>query len=146
MRKFLLAILFIFISCTYCFAQKEANMWKFAYGNGLNFNQLQTVNSTNGSLVTENMPTFLSGSQLNTLEGCFTLSDSDGNLMMYSDGMKVYNKNDIQMPNGAGLAGGNSSTQSGIVIPVPGDYDKYYIVTVAEFQGNTLNRQFNISN
>lgn len=38
------------------------------------------------------------------------------------------------MPNGTGLFGGLSSTQSSIIIPYPGDVNKFYVFTSDEFQ------------
>jgi hypothetical protein len=57
-------------------------------------------------------PVALSDGQLNTLEGCATIADNNGDLLFYTDGYTVYNKNHTIMPNGTGLAGNWSSTQS----------------------------------
>ena len=114
-------------------AQKETNWWYFGSNAGLNFNNLQSVTSSSG-VATPNLPTPVTG-PINTSEGCFTLSDGNGNLLMSSDGMTVYNKNNIIMDNGSGLLGGSSATQSGIVVPYPGIASQYYIITVAQDLG-----------
>jgi len=87
-------------------AQGEANNWYFGYNAGLTFSS--------------NPPSALLDGQLNTAEGCATISDAQGNLLFYTDGMKVYNKNHQVMPNGTGLLGHNSGTQSGVIVPKPG--------------------------
>ncbi len=108
-------ILLVFIS-TLLFSQKEANIWYFGENAGLDFNSGSPVALTNG--------------QLNTREGCSTISDSNGNLLFYSDGITVYNKNHGVMMNGTGLLGDSSSTHSALIVPKPNDPNIYYIFTV----------------
>lgn len=102
-------------------AQKEANFWYFGYNAGLNFSLGLPVAMTNG--------------QLNTWEGCSSISSSTGNLLFYTDGQFVYNANHQEMPNGSGLMGDESSTQSGIIVPKPGSSSEYYIFTVDDLAG-----------
>ena len=87
--------------------------WKEA---GLDFNSGSPVALTNG--------------QLNTTEGCTTISDKNGNLLFYTDGSVVYDKSHQVMPNGYGLLGHYSSTQSAIIVPKPNNPNLYYIFTV----------------
>lgn len=109
-------------------AQKETSWWHFGLKAGLNFNNIGPATASDGTVIT-NMPEAIVG-YVNTYEGCFTLSTYDGNLLMASDGIVVYDKNGTQMPNGFGLKGDPSASQSGLVIPRPGSSDEYYIVTV----------------
>ncbi len=104
-------------------AQGEGNFWYFGYNAGLDFNT--------------NPPTPLTNGALNTNEGCAAVSDKNGNLLFYTDGRFVYDKNHNLMPNGAGLMGHPSSTQSAIIVPRPGTYnyalkrfDRYFIFTI----------------
>ncbi|WP_196887620.1 T9SS type B sorting domain-containing protein [Aureivirga sp. CE67] len=113
---------FLLFSCSLLFAQKEANNWYFGENAGLNFNG-NTTALTNGSI--------------NTTEGCASFSDAEGNLLFYTDGMTVWNKNHAPMPNGLNLAGDSSSTQSSIVIPKPGEDGKYYLFTVGSSENST---------
>ena len=94
---------------------KEENIWYFGDNAGLDFNS--------GS------PVALSDGQISTGEGCATISDDNGDLLFYTDGSFVYNKNHTLMPNGTGLLGNHSSTQSAIIIKKPGSTDIYYIFT-----------------
>lgn len=121
--KNIVTIIFIFI-CSQVFAQGEANYWFFGQGAGLDFNS--------GS------PIPISGS-LFTNEGCSSFSDASGNLLFYSDGKTVWDKNHNPMPNGNGtLMGNSSSTQSAIIVPHPGNQNEYYIFTVgARFDNDT---------
>lgn len=103
-------------------AQKEGANWYFGNQAGLNFN-----------LTT---PTALTDGQMSQMEGCAALSDIDGNLLFYTSGLKIWNANHQIMLNGDGLAGGASSTQSAILIPVPGSDNEYYIFTVGAQNSN----------
>ena len=100
--KKIIIIPFLFFT-NFVFSQQEASNWYFGYGAGIKFN-------TNGTI------TSLTNGQLNTLEGCASLSDSNGNLMFYTDGTTVYNKNHQIMLNGTGLKGHYSSTQSATIL------------------------------
>ncbi len=89
--------------------------WHFGNFAGLNFNTSPTTVSTT--------------SKINTGEGASSMSDSRGNLLFYTDGVQVWDKFDSIMPNGIGLLGGYSSSQSALITPVVGDTNRYYIFT-----------------
>lgn len=97
------------------YAQGEANIWYFGQNAGLDFNGGNPVALTNGQLVTD--------------EGCATISDSSGQLLFYTDGITVYNKNHAVMVNGTGLMGHPSSSQSATIVPKPGSSNLFYIFT-----------------
>jgi gliding motility-associated-like protein len=103
-------------------AQGEANIWYFGTNAGLDFNSGSPVTLTNG--------------QLNTSEGCATISNTSGQLLFYTDGVTVWNKNHVVMPNGTGLAGNSSSTQSATIVPKPGSSTIFYIFTLDAFAGS----------
>lgn len=113
MRK-LLFVLILFYGAT-CLSQGEANVWYFGENAGLDFNNGAPVAITNGQLVTD--------------EGCATISNATGQLLFYTDGVTVYNRNHSIMLNGTGLLGHASSTQSATIIPQPGTTHLYYIFT-----------------
>lgn len=104
------------------YSQNQANIWYFGYNAGLDFGS--------GS------PVALLDGQIHTTEGCATLSDSSGNLLFYTDGITVWDRNHNIMPNGTGLKGDDSSTQSAIIVPKPDDSDIFYIFTVDREGGN----------
>ncbi|WP_348811681.1 T9SS type B sorting domain-containing protein [Flavobacterium maritimum] len=106
------------------FAQKEAAIWYFGVNAGLDFNSGSPVALTNG--------------KLSTAEGCASISDKNGNLLFYTDGSLVYDKSHQVMPNGSGLLGHNSSTQSAIIVPKPNNPNLYYIFTVDEPNPNNV--------
>src|SRR5687768_13934197 len=98
-------------------AQRETDHWFFGKNVGLKFDGPNY--------------TLLPNSKINTPEGCSTISDSLGNLLFYTDGIKVWNKQHQQMPDGFGLKGDPSSSQSALIIKKPGNNPIYYIFTVA---------------
>jgi hypothetical protein len=112
-------ILLLLIS-NLCFAQKQLNQWRFGKNCGLDFNS--------------GNPIPVNGSAMSTVEGVSSIADVNGNLLFYTDGIRVWNKNNIQMPNGFGLLGDISSTQSGIIVQRPNSNRYYYIFTVAQQQ------------
>ena len=121
--KFKLFLL-IALYTSLAFSQQEASVWYFGVNAGLKFHPDGTV-------------TPLSDGKLITNEGCSSIADHNGNLLFYSDGRTVWDRNHVIMPNGnyfggTGLFGDASSTQSAIIIPKPGNPNLYYIFTLDE--------------
>ena len=116
MKKILL-ILILFL-CIHSFAQNQAANWYFGESAGIYFD------IASGSVSS------VYGGQLNTREGCTSISDKNGDLLFYTDGSIVYNRNHEVMLGGTGLYGDSSSTQSALVVPKPENTDIYYIFTV----------------
>lgn len=121
MKKIAISIILL-ILCVDVGAQAEASNWYFGDRAGIRFD-------SDGS-VTE-----LLDGKLNTIEGCTTISDKNGGLLFYTDGITVYNKLHQAMSNANGspgniLFGDPSSSQSAIVVPKPNDPNIYYIFTV----------------
>jgi gliding motility-associated-like protein len=113
MKKIIPLLILLFSLSSY--AQGEANIWYFGHKSGLNFNS--------GS------PIALSDGQIDTVEGCATISNAAGQLLFYTDGMTVFGKNHQIMPNGKGLLGDGDSTQAAIIVPKPNSTTIYYIFT-----------------
>lgn len=127
MKKIILILLLILTQQVY--SQKEAYHWYFGTNTGLDFSNTHTESTSLGNVL--GVPNTVQG-PINTFEGCFSISDKNGNFLFASDGMTVYNKNLAVMQNGTGLLGHPSSTNSGIVIPVPDNPALYYIVTAPD--------------
>src|SRR5690606_10479861 len=117
MKKFH-SILFYLLTIVSLHAQLETAHWYFGHNAGLDF--------TSGS------PVAVTDGMLDTKEGCASISDECGNLLFYTDGVTVYDRNHNVMPNGTGLYGHDSSTQSAIIVPKSGSAYLYYIFTVDE--------------
>lgn len=127
--RYLFAFVLFLLGYSHANSQ-QGNIWYFGFNAGLNFNTTPPQPLTNGAL--------------NTQEGCASICDKRGNLLFYTNGVTVYNRNHTAMPNGAGLLGDNSSTQSAIIIPNPGDTNLYYIFT-ADCLENLFAKGYNYS-
>jgi len=62
--------------------------------------------------------------------GVSAISDANGSLLFFTNGMKVWNQRFFVMDNGTGLAGSSGSSQSSIIIPHPGNGNQYFIFTM----------------
>ena len=105
------------------FAQGEANNWYFGNNAGVSFNT--------------SPPTVLNDGELNTNEGCSSISNANGDLLFYTDGRTIWNADHEIMPNanyfaGSGLFGDPSSTSSGLIVPHPTEEELYFVFTVDE--------------
>jgi gliding motility-associated-like protein len=114
----------------------RANIWYFGNGAGLDFSSGSPVAITNGAL--------------HTHEGCASMCDINGDLLMYTDGDTIWDRNHNPMPNGTMLTGCpilGSSAQAALIIPQPGHDSLYYIFTVdcAENAG-LLGLRYNVVN
>ncbi len=115
-------LLRITLIITFCLAQfvgqcqSPADWWYFGNNAGIHF--------------TPSGPVAVGDGQIQTQEGCSSISDQQGNLLFYTDGQLVYDKLHVLMPNGSGLLGATSSAHSSVVIPRPGSSTEFYIFTV----------------
>jgi gliding motility-associated-like protein len=105
------------------YSQGEANNWYFGQNAGITFNTTP--------------PSVLLDGQLNTLEGCSSISSPNGDLLFYTDGRTIWTANHQIMPNadyfgGSGLNGDPSSTSSGLIVPHPTEENLFFVFTVDE--------------
>ncbi|PKL86922.1 MAG: hypothetical protein CVV22_02190 [Ignavibacteriae bacterium HGW-Ignavibacteriae-1] len=125
MKIFIFIILIFFASIIHLLSQKETTNWNFGQYGAITFN---THN---------NEPIFVNGSKLDSWEGCASISDKNGNLLFYTNGVTVWNKNNIVMDGGSGLLGHYSATQSSIAFRRPLHANQYYIFTVDAVESNS---------
>jgi gliding motility-associated-like protein len=71
-------------------------------------------------------------SNLDVVEGTASISDKNtGQLLFYTDGTTVWDKNGNSMPNGFGLYGGyGTSSNAALIVPLPGSSTIYYLFTL----------------
>ena len=98
---------------TLVFSQIETSNWYFGQNSGLNFKDTQVTVLNDGAMVTP--------------AGCSSISDRNGELLFYTNGQTVWNRNHEIMENGEGLAAEIENIQSTIIVPVPGNDNRYYI-------------------
>jgi hypothetical protein len=76
-----------------------------------------------------NQPVALTNSAMSQVEGFATMSDENGNLLFYTDGITIYNRNHVPMLNGTGLLSSYTNTQAAFIMPFAGNQNKYYVIT-----------------
>lgn len=145
-KSTILYILFIFLMGSISLkAQKEAFNWFFGNNNGITWNTTRDFNATllyggtYGSTVQlSGLPTNISGTiPIATEEGCFSLSNSQGELQFFSDGTSIWNRNMTKM-NTTNMTGNSSSAQSGIIMPYPGNRSKYIAISQNQWSFNQM--------
>jgi len=107
------------------------NNWFFGYNAGLNFN-------------TSPAPAVSIGGWASVAqEASSAISDSaTGSLLFYTNSDTIYDASHSPMPNGMNLLGGGHSSHQGVIIvPDPGNPDRYYVFSVG--QGDYENAIFN---
>lgn len=114
--KHIILILGLLLLSFSAFSQKEGARWYFGENAGLDFKQHSPVTKTDG--------------KTNAREGVATISTPKGDLLFYTDGSTIWNKDHQPMQNGYGLKGNTSSSQSSIIVPQPGKPSLYYVFTV----------------
>jgi|GEM_PF-2681649 len=105
-------------------APNEGNVWYFGNFSGLDFNTTPV--------------TVLGDGQLNSNEGCISVSKPDGNLLLYSNGRRIWNSAHEVIVNGGDIAGDPSSTQAGVFLLKPESANIYYLFTVDMQAGQAL--------
>ncbi|WP_350285452.1 T9SS type B sorting domain-containing protein [uncultured Croceitalea sp.] len=113
MRTAITLVIYCWFSC--CFSQQESANWYFGTNAGLNFSS--------------GAPEPLLDGKINTIEGCSSFSDNQGNLLFYTEGRTVWNRNHFTMQNGTELRGSFSSAQAALIVPNPVNTELYYIFT-----------------
>jgi WD40 repeat protein len=117
MRRLLLALFALTFFSQTARAQRPTDKWYFGRQAGLDFSS--------------GAPTPLLDGAMTTYEGCATATTKRGELLFYTDGQTVWNRQHQPMPGGRRLMGSGSSTQSALIVPDPGSGNLFYIFTVA---------------
>lgn len=115
-------VLAVLLSClSFAFtAQHEFSKWYFGRFTGLDF--------------MTSPPTVITHSTLNTSEGSASVAEANGNLLFYTDGITIWNKQQQVMANGSGLMGNSSTVQSALIVKQPGNPNIYFVFTL-DLQG-----------
>ncbi|GAB3011537.1 T9SS type B sorting domain-containing protein [Spirosoma pulveris] len=95
--------------------------WYFGEGAGLTFSGGAVKALTDGSL--------------HTGEGCAAVSDETGQLLFYTDGSTIWNRNHAVMSGATGLGGSSSSSQSALIVPYQNSTGRFYVFSVSPTTG-----------
>ncbi len=133
----LLVMILIFSHAEKIWAQYE-NVWMFGHNAGVDFNGTEPVviRSYYDSLL---QPRTVFG------EASASVCDADGKLLFYTEGTIVINKEHRIMKNGDSLipylgtgfsySSTSSASQGTIIVPVPGQLEKYYVFSLIANEG-----------
>ncbi|MBI9036460.1 MAG: PKD domain-containing protein, partial [Bacteroidales bacterium] len=112
MTRYILFILII-LSGTQIYSQSENKIWYFKTNAGLDFNSGTPVALTEG--------------QINVGQNSATINNSEGQLLFYSDGTYIWNKNHEYMENSNDLLGDPYAVS--LAVPKPESSNLYYLFT-----------------
>ncbi len=99
------------------------NQWYFGEQAGIDFNTGLAI---------------LDGNNQDALEGCATISDVNGDLLFYTNGVTVWNRDHEVMLNGDSIGGDLESAQNSLIMPFGGDETMFYIFTTEEVYGDDV--------
>lgn len=131
-RSVFLMFLLLSVTTLAAHAQQE-NKWAFGMNAGLDF--------TTGNPVA--FQTAMSGFG----EGEASVCDANGQLLFYTEGSFIWDRNNNLMPGGSDLTGLTSATtysvtssasQGTLIIPMPGNTNRYYVFSLTSMEQNAL--------
>lgn len=102
--------------CGLSAAQLETANWLFAEHAGLSF--------TNDSVWT------VPDGQVDVIAGCASISDREGNLLLYTDGSVIWNTSHQIINNGTDIKGSRGINQNSLFVPFPGADSLIYLFTL----------------
>lgn len=134
-----LLTLMLLLGGLYASAQQEGHVWIFGSHAGIDF--------SSGSPVAVS-------SSIETIEGSASISDGNGQLLFYTEGSTIWDRNGNVMPNGTNLTGlagppgvspTASTTQSSVIVPIPDSSGKYYVFSLTDGTiGNIHNLYYSV--
>lgn len=104
-----------------------ANTWYFGNGAGIDFKEVDGLPPPPRSITEAHA--------MDAPEGTATISDQNGDVLFYSDGRTVWNRENGVMPNGTAIGGDSTSAQSVVILPFADDDTQYYVFTTQEVYG-----------
>ena len=115
----------------YLIQDQRANIWYFGNNAGLDFNPLP-----------DDPVAAISNPVMNAPEGTATISDRNGQVVFFTDGSTVWDRQNN--PIATGIGGDPGSTQSALIMPVPGDETLYYIFTTREIESGVYEIRYSL--
>ena len=122
-------ILFLFLLLLLCPQIKAQlnNNWYFGHHAAITFNPVPG----------QSVPSAIFNSAMKADEGSASISDSNGQLLFYTNGLKIFNRYHEVMLNGDNLDGNISACQSSLIVPNPGNDSIFYV-----FVSDALENQY----
>jgi gliding motility-associated-like protein len=99
--------------------QQRASVWYFGNHAGIDFSSGKAVVLEDGSIFAK--------------AGCSSICNNQGQLLFYTNGNKVWNKNHQLMANGDTLKGSQLVNQNSVIVPKPLCDSLYYLFTINDY-------------
>jgi len=117
--KYLFTIALVVLVAYISIGQQRANVWYFGNNLGIDFSSGKAEIIEDGAIYAE--------------AGCSSICDLEGNLLFYTNGNKVWNKNHDLMLNGDSLNGSQLVNQNSVIVPKPLSDSMYYLFTINDY-------------
>ncbi|MBO6496119.1 MAG: gliding motility-associated C-terminal domain-containing protein [Roseivirga sp.] len=116
---------------------QTSNIWYFGNGAGLDFNEEEGLDPPPRSITEAHA--------MDAPAGTSTISDANGDVLFYTNGTSVWNRENGLMPNGNQIGGDSAAVQSVLIIPFVEDETMYYLFTTEQVYGeNTFALKYSI--
>lgn len=120
MKKTLLSLAVLLLSFA-SFAQKENNIWAVGYRAGIDFNTGSAVTVKTGII---------------SMNCSASICDATGQLMFYTSGDSIWDKNGHAMPNGYDLIAPHTAIRgAAVIVPFVNNPNKYYVFSHENIDG-----------
>ena len=141
MKKYFTTLLLLF-TCLFSSAQKHDNVWLLGSGAGNEFFENIALDFDFTPVEISEVPEV----NLRFFLTSTTYSDWSGKLVMYSDGEKIYDRDNRVIEGGGALKGSRNIPHGAYFIPAPDDPDLVYlfhafsesVTTIKEFYYTTI--------
>jgi gliding motility-associated-like protein len=118
----------------YGIQDQRANIWYFGDNAGIDFNPLFDTPPGAAEAISNGVMT--------APEGTSTMSDRNGQMLFFTDGVTVWDR--TFTPIGTNIGGDLSATQSALIIPVAGNETLYYIFTTQQIYGGQYRLSYSL--
>lgn len=112
------------------------NFLAFIEGKSQGADELWYFGNNAGIRFSAGVPTVLTNSASTCADITATALDTLGNLLFYTNGVKVWNSNHAVMTGGSNIGGNVTAGNTAVIVPKPGSPDIFYIFTPTAFGGN----------
>ncbi|MCB9186820.1 MAG: hypothetical protein H6601_08745, partial [Flavobacteriales bacterium] len=123
------------------YAQRQGDTWYFGDGLGLHFSNGEPTLLTDGAMYQNDISSGIPPHS----EASSVICNSNGNLLFYTNGEKIWDRNHQVMPNGDGLLGHFSSSQGALIVPQPESDRLFHVFTTDDGVFNELKNGFRYS-
>jgi len=112
---FLFFVIILIFPESHAQESKRSNVWYFGNNAGISFNSGKPVSLADGMMTQR--------------EGCASICDENGRILLYTNGIQIWNGKHKVISGDTQLGGDDTSTQSAVIVPKPGSSTIFYVFT-----------------